>query len=671
MAAVKRHTGEWAFIVLILALGAWIRLLGLDIGWFLQDQVRDGMAALGIVSGRAYPLVGPQAALSSVNLVGPLYYYLLAIPYAISPDPWIGLVLQNLLTLIALYLVYRLGNDMFGTPVGLVAAALYAVFPMAVISGKTLWNPGFLPFFAALFLWTLWCFLVSRRPWLLAVMIFVLGVLLQIHMSGAIFVLVLPVALLLYRPPLRPWPLLVGILGVMTLYAPYIVFEIQQGFPDFHRLFVWIGKNPTASFWAIAWRGFWTPFVLPEQMAAALPGGKPSSLLMAVQRVEAILICLGVVALVARLLTAQDRRPYVLLSLWIALPFAIVPHNTVGVMWYYFDLLYPAYCLAVGLLAQGALSSLPGHFSGELGRPWRRLALGLLVAAIVVTQGWSLVGLVQTVHRTGVLSLPSTILLNFTDPEHRSMETMPLRHKRALAEHFWRDFGADHSLLEARAHGAIYQQFREDKGFILQTVARRVSLGRLDPTLHYLLLRHPLPKAIEPSRVVPIGPYAIVSYQPMIQYGSWRWSVAPGPGWWQESFDDGDWSAITLPARRATDPLVYEGFPSTRWPAPTVTFRGQMLVTSLRQPCWLVVNIRDSYLFPHEVGAFYLNGQRLEVHRIATYNTVNFRNLEVAVDLTSGMKTGSNLVAFEVSGGNDEFDLDVYELCLTPQADDG
>lgn len=123
-------------------------------------------------------------------------------------------------------------------------------------------------------------------------------------------------------------------------------------------------------------------------------------------------------------------------------------------MWYYFDLVYPAYCLAVGLLAQGALSSLPGHLPGESGRLWRRLALGSLVAAIVVIQAWSLVGLVQTVHRTGVLSLPSTILLNFIDPEHRSMETMPLRHKRALAEHFWRDFGADHSLLEARAHGA-------------------------------------------------------------------------------------------------------------------------------------------------------------------------------------------------------------------------
>jgi hypothetical protein len=42
------------------------------------------MAALGILSGRDFPLVGPQAAFCTLNLVNPLYYYLLyflAIPY--------------------------------------------------------------------------------------------------------------------------------------------------------------------------------------------------------------------------------------------------------------------------------------------------------------------------------------------------------------------------------------------------------------------------------------------------------------------------------------------------------------------------------------------------------------------------------------------------------------
>ena len=40
----------------------WRSSSSLDLGWFLEDQVRDRMSALGILSGRDFPLVGPQAA---------------------------------------------------------------------------------------------------------------------------------------------------------------------------------------------------------------------------------------------------------------------------------------------------------------------------------------------------------------------------------------------------------------------------------------------------------------------------------------------------------------------------------------------------------------------------------------------------------------------------------
>ena len=233
--ALKRDCEDHLLLVAILILGAWVRLSALDLGWFLEDQVRDGMAVFGILSGRDFPLVGPQAAFGTLNLVGPLYYYLLAIPYGMSPNPVVAIAFINVLNLCSIYLTYRLGTAMFGPPVGLIASALYAVFPMAVLSGKGLWNPGFMPFFSTLFLWTLWRLLVGRRPWILALVLFLLGVLLQIHLSGAIFVLLLPVAFLLYRPPLRLRPLLAGLLGVALLFAPYVLFEIQQGFPDVQK----------------------------------------------------------------------------------------------------------------------------------------------------------------------------------------------------------------------------------------------------------------------------------------------------------------------------------------------------------------------------------------------------------------------------------------------------
>jgi hypothetical protein len=73
--ALKRVPSDGCLLAATLAVGAWVRLTGLDLGWYLQDQVRDGIAALGILSGRDFPLLGPQAALSTVNLVGPFYYW--------------------------------------------------------------------------------------------------------------------------------------------------------------------------------------------------------------------------------------------------------------------------------------------------------------------------------------------------------------------------------------------------------------------------------------------------------------------------------------------------------------------------------------------------------------------------------------------------------------------
>src|SRR5262245_60191172 len=126
MSTLNTFDGKYLFLGAILALGAFVRLSGLDVGWFMQDQVRDAVAAQGILSGRDFPLVGPHAAMGTVHLVGPLYYYLVAIPYGFSTNPVVGVAFLNLLGVFSIYITYLLGKEMFGAPVGLIAAALYA-----------------------------------------------------------------------------------------------------------------------------------------------------------------------------------------------------------------------------------------------------------------------------------------------------------------------------------------------------------------------------------------------------------------------------------------------------------------------------------------------------------------------------------------------------------------
>jgi 4-amino-4-deoxy-L-arabinose transferase-like glycosyltransferase len=664
MSALNTFDGKHLLLGAILALGAFVRFSGLDVGWFLQDQARDAMAAQGILSGRDFPLVGPHAALSTVQLVGPLYYYLVAIPYGLSANPVVGVAFLNVLGVLSIYLTYRLGREMFGSLEGLVAAALYAVFPMAVLSGKALWNPGFIPFFSTLFLLTLWRFLVGRRPWALALTLFLLGVLLQIHMSGAIFVLLLPVALLLYRPPLRRWPLVTGLVSAALLYVPYVIFEVQHGWPDGDKILAWAGKNPASSFWLIAGRGFWTPFLLPERLAAALGGGGSPALFPVVQRAELALVALGLLTVLVLMIMSKDGRPYILLGFWFALPFVIVPHNRIGVMWYYFDILYPAQFLIIGVLIQVALRVFPETCGHRWAHTECRITLALLVSLFVAMQVWFMISFEREVQRSGLLKVTRGIGLTAADQGETTIAIMPLRDKRALAKNFLSEFGADHALVERRAHGAIYQLFREDKGFLFGTLPRPMPAEQFDSTLHYLIVRDDSQLTLEQGREATVGAYRIVAYHPLIEYESWKWSVSPELEWWSERADNSRWGPLTLPARRVPEPAVFAAIPYVQWPGKRIVFRGRMTVSSVGQPVWLVLNIRDSYSSHHEVGELYLNGQLLKTTRTISYDNANSRNVEVLVDVTSDLRAGSNLIAFEVTGMNGEFDLDLYELRL-------
>lgn len=670
VAALKRAREDHLLLAAILILGAWVRLSALDLGWFLEDQVRDGMAVLGILSGRDFPLVGPQAAFGTLNLVGPLYYYLLAIPYGMSTNPVVAIAFINVLNLCSIYLTYRLGTAMFGPPVGLIASALYAVFPMAVLSGKGLWNPGFIPFFSTLFLWTLWRLLVGRRQWTLALVLVLLGVLLQIHLSGAIFVLLLPVAFLLYHPPLRLKPLMAGLLGVALLFAPYVLFEIQQGFPDVQKLLAWAEKSPATSFWVIASHGFSRPFLLPERLAMALPEGGSAVILQVVQRVELSLVVLGLLALVIRVITAEDRRPYLLLALWYAFPFAIVPLSRVGAAWYYFDILYPAPFLAIGLLTQISPNRwLTGYFIGW-DRRWSWLALSGVISGLMVVQVHFLLSFEQAVSRSGVFPLVPEILLQYPNPQW-SMATswvnMPLRFKMALRTRLLREFGADHAILERTAHGGVYQLLREDKGFLLSPVSRPKPSKPVNATLHYLLLHDDFRESADLGREVVVEPYRIMAYHPMLRYESWRWTAKPEAGWWGTRFDDATWSQVTLPARSIADPSVYGAIPYAQWPRASVAFRGWMDVPTLSQPVWLVLNIRKPYASAHTVAALHLNGQPIEPARTVRFDPFYSHNFEVQAEITSALRLGANLIAFEITGTSGSFDLDVYERRLAPQ----
>ena len=254
---------RWA-LVGILIMAAIFRLSGLDLGWLLADGVRDAVAALDIAEGRSLPLVGPVA--QGLYALGPLYYYVLAIPFWFSKDPAVAVFAISLLNLISVYLTYRLGRQFFSPTVGLIGAALYAAFPTVIISTKALWNPSLIPFFTVAFFYCLASFLVAQRPWGLTGAMAALGCLLQIHLSGLALLALLAITLFLCRPPF-PWRhALVGCALVLGLFSSYMVFEAQGGFqavPNALRFFHQQGDvGVKESQLDMMWRALKVPFTI-------------------------------------------------------------------------------------------------------------------------------------------------------------------------------------------------------------------------------------------------------------------------------------------------------------------------------------------------------------------------------------------------------------------------
>src|SRR2546428_9221921 len=83
-AVMDRH--RRLILTTIVAVGAVVRFYRLDLTWFFLDHVRDVSTATAIAAGTSFPLLGPRVGWAEAYL-GPLYFYLLAIPFSIARDP--------------------------------------------------------------------------------------------------------------------------------------------------------------------------------------------------------------------------------------------------------------------------------------------------------------------------------------------------------------------------------------------------------------------------------------------------------------------------------------------------------------------------------------------------------------------------------------------------------
>ena len=260
-------------LISIIAVGALMRFWRIrEYLTFLGDEGRDVLVVKRMLVDGKFTLLGPITSVGSIYM-GPVYYYLTApFLYLWRYDPVGPAVMVALFSLLTIYFIYRIGKDFFNPVVGLVAAFTYSISRLAVIYGKSSWNPNVVPFFAVLLIFSALKAVIEKNYKYLVLTGFCLGFLIQLHYVTLMFFPILFVLYLLLKPKVPLEYAILSLSAFLLAYSPFILFEIRHEFVNTKGAFNFMFQNnkEVATIYSGWWdtirdvtvRVFWRPLIV-------------------------------------------------------------------------------------------------------------------------------------------------------------------------------------------------------------------------------------------------------------------------------------------------------------------------------------------------------------------------------------------------------------------------
>jgi hypothetical protein len=225
-----------AILIVVVAFAAYLRLAHIAMAQYLHDEATIVLMARDILDGRALHLAGlPTSVVGLDN--GPLFVYLMVLPLLVSDDPGLASAFVGLLNLAAVIVTYRVVSLVFGSMTGLCAASTFAVGSWAVLFSRKIWPNEAMPLISALLALALLAAVIRGSRLGVFVSGCCLGVLINLHPSGLMYVPVVFGALLLRPRLIVSWAAAAGAFAVVGITTPYILHLAQHGVPVPGRVF--------------------------------------------------------------------------------------------------------------------------------------------------------------------------------------------------------------------------------------------------------------------------------------------------------------------------------------------------------------------------------------------------------------------------------------------------
>lgn len=253
---VKNHLFEVIILLVILALGAFLRLYKIE-GFmtFLGDEGRDALIIHRLVTKGDFFLIGPGTSVGNMYL-GPLYYYLITPAYLLANFSPVGpSVFIALLGVATIYLVWHVTRKWFGRLPASIVALLYSVSPVVIHDSRSSWNPHIMPFFSLLTVYAIWKIWEEKKYGWFIILGIAFAFVLQSHYLG---IMLLPVIIFFIIKAFRELtqkdkPLfkknLLYCLGIFfLLMSPLLIFDIRHGWMNSRALIKLLFGNGGSTF---------------------------------------------------------------------------------------------------------------------------------------------------------------------------------------------------------------------------------------------------------------------------------------------------------------------------------------------------------------------------------------------------------------------------------------
>jgi 4-amino-4-deoxy-L-arabinose transferase-like glycosyltransferase len=225
----------------ILLIAAALRFYMINMTEFDGDQATIFSMARDAVSHGQLVATSNVASIGIVN--PPAIVYILMLPAALSSDPVGGAVLTAIFATLAVLLTYIFVHCYYGRLAATIAALLYATAALPVFYSRFIWQQNLLLFFAPLYILLLFCGAVARRRGWLGPALFLLGLLVQLHGSALLLIVPLLVAVAVAPYTVRWRDVWLGLLLLLVIYAPYMLWESAVHFHDISVLFKTTGRS--------------------------------------------------------------------------------------------------------------------------------------------------------------------------------------------------------------------------------------------------------------------------------------------------------------------------------------------------------------------------------------------------------------------------------------------